>query len=507
MIGTFLVEHFIELSTLAQTWLAAGATSFSVHQNNQVVASWPNDQSARGTGLCAPIVVEHSELGCLHISGINTAGAQLRLNTDARLVAGLLHQSSQLHQANEMLSASHDQLLAAYDTLRDIHDQASIEQLLRWLAGEAMRLTGAEGSFALLVPAKSAPILVMHPTFHLSEEIIWSLYWRNESDPHFTTGNGLIERAGLPATIRETLLVKTRLEPEIVLLLGLMNRSQGVFNPRDYRLAHVIAQQTGSRIAQKLQAEAQVIQTRLQGEIELARRVQTLLMPQSLPQVHGLDVFGQMRPALPVGGDFYDFIDLPDRPFLFSVGDVVGKGFSAAMLMTMTRGAIHSKASFMPNPSPASVMRNSNSDLCADFSQVGTFATALVGQYDASERALILANAGHSPVIYRPAGGTPQLLRARSTALGLLAVNQCENEIFNLGPDDLLVVGTDGLSDARNQDGEYFGFERMLDLIDLLAKQPAQAISEGLFNAVDRFAEARAQDDDQTLVVIKGTDA
>ena len=167
-----------------------------------------------------------------------------------------------------------------------------------------------------------------------------------------------------------------------------------------------------------------------------------------------------------MGGDFYDFVAQPDRPFIFSVADVTGKGMAAALLMTMTRTAIHSKASFMPKPTPEIVMKNANEDLYEDFLQVGMFATAFIGQYQPHSQKLLYANAGHSPVIYRPVGGRARLLEADSTPIGVLQVSLCKNHQVPLGQGDVLVVATDGFSEARNPDDEMFGYDRLLDLVD-----------------------------------------
>jgi sigma-B regulation protein RsbU (phosphoserine phosphatase) len=231
------------------------------------------------------------------------------------------------------------------------------------------------------------------------------------------------------------------------------------------------------------------------------------LLPQQLPRVDKLDIYASSRPALQVGGDFYDFVTQPDRPFIFSVADVTGKGMAAALLMTMARTAIHSKASFMPKPTPEIVMKNSNEDLFEDFIQVGMFATAFIGQYQPHSQKLLYANAGHSPVIYRPANGRARLLEADSTPIGVLRVSLCKNHQVPLGLDDVLVVATDGFSEARNPRDEMFGYERLLELVDRAADRSAHAIADALFEAVDRFGVGRPQDDDQTLVVIKGAAA
>lgn len=149
-------------------------------------------------------------------------------------------------------------------------------------------------------------------------------------------------------------------------------------------------------------------------------------------------------------------------------------------------------------------MRQSNEDLYNDFTRVGVFATAFVGQYEAESRTLLYANAGHAPVIYRPRDGEAVLLRADSTAIGILPVSHCRNQRLRLGPDDLLVVATDGFTDIRDSDEDILGVDRLIELVEALHEKSAQEIAVSLFEETDRFGHGRPQDDDQTLVVIKG---
>jgi sigma-B regulation protein RsbU (phosphoserine phosphatase) len=158
--------------------------------------------------------------------------------------------------------------------------------------------------------------------------------------------------------------------------LGLVNHPGG-FSAPDLKLARAIADQASAQIERILLYHEMFEQAQLRTEVDLARRVQLDLLPRQLPSVTGIDIFASSRPAYQVGGDFYDFIVDNGRPFVFSVGDVTGKGLSAALLMTMTRSAIHSKAQFMPYPTPESVMRQSNEDLYNDFTRIGVLCHCL----------------------------------------------------------------------------------------------------------------------------------
>lgn len=243
--------------------------------------------------------------------------------------------------------------------------------------------------------------------------------------------------------------------------------------------------------------------THIEAEMELARRVQLRLLPKSPPDVDGLDIGADSCPAWQVGGDFFDFIYRPGRPFIFAVGDVTGKGLSAALLMSMTRTVVRSAAKFTTVLTPKAVMNRSNVDLYDDFTEVGMFATAFIGQYQPQADELSYANAGHSPVIYCPAGGPATLLQADGTAMGVLPFGSWENHALPFRPGDLLVVATDGFSEARDQTGDMFGYDRLLRLIEAVADRSAQKISEQIYDSVRDFAYGQPQDDDQTIVVIK----
>jgi sigma-B regulation protein RsbU (phosphoserine phosphatase) len=341
----------------------------------------------------------------------------------------------------------------------------------------------------------------------MDESGLWNIFWQthaSERDVLVMTDRTL---SGLPAGVDNLLFIPFGIRGTMMAGLGLINKLGAGFAAPNIKLARAIVEHASAHIEHVLLHLDAVEQTRLQTEVDLARRVQLRLLPQQLPKVDKLDIYACSRPALQVGGDFYDFVAQPDRPFLFSVADVTGKGMAAALLMTMTRTAIHSKASFMPKPTPEIVMKNSTEDLYEDFIQVGMFATAFIGQYQPHSQKLLYANAGHSPVIYRPAGGSARMLEADSTPIGVLRVSLCKNHQVALGPGDLLIVATDGFSEARNPHHEMFGYERLLELTDRSAERSAHAIADVLFEAVDRFGVGRPQDDDQTLVVIKGVAA
>jgi sigma-B regulation protein RsbU (phosphoserine phosphatase) len=211
-------------------------------------------------------------------------------------------------------------------------------------------------------------------------------------------------------------------------------------------------------------------------------------------------------PASQVGGDFYDFYDAPGQPFRFSLGDVTGKGISAAMLMAMTRTTFRNRIRNIGNAYPADIMGAANDDMYDDFTELTMFATVFFGQYHHQERAIYYANAGHSPVVYCPFGGPSYLVEADGTALGVLPTSLCENHMMPFQPGDVLVAATDGFVEARNPQGDMFGYDRFLGLIETYAHEDPETLGGILYQAVATFSAGQPQDDDQTLVVVKGVE-
>jgi sigma-B regulation protein RsbU (phosphoserine phosphatase) len=278
------------------------------------------------------------------------------------------------------------------------------------------------------------------------------------------------------------------------------------FTPFYKTLAEIVAEQAGGRIEHVMLYDNIMHQQRLTTEMELARQVQMHLLPQKQPVVPGLDICGMTFPALQVGGDFYEFI-LNEQTFTFIVGDVSGKGLSAAMMMAMTRAILRSTASFaFALMTPEDILTQTNEDVYDDYMRVTTFTTVFIGQYELDPNRrdrLTIANAGHSPVVYCPMGQPPRLLEADAPPLGVLEVIEAPNRTLALKPGDIVIVATDGFSEAENSSNEIFGYDRLLELADQTRHLSARDIVKAFSEAATTFERDRAQHDDRTIVVIK----
>lgn len=484
-----------EVALLAEAWLAAGATEFCLAANG-VLRVW--GCSAPGAPSSVAVIQQGMhQLGQLRVSGIAGGWVQRRLEADAQVLTRLAGQEHALTEMTSELIEAQDQLLAFYDLTRATRSQLGLGEVLRLLAGEAARLVRAESALMLL-----NPLVVQHPQSLLADTTVLELFQRVRLQGHEIVLSNEAAHSLAPG-LHNLCLLPVYVRGQITSALGLLNKAQG-FSAPDLKLARAIAEQAGSLIEHALLHAEQLAQARLQAEMELARNVQLQMLPRYWPAYPGLDIFAESRPAREVGGDFYDFVAQPDRPLIAILGDVSGKGMSAALIMGMIHAITNSAARFMPYPTPAAVLARANEDLYDDFTTLDTFATAFVAAYSSSERELRYANAGHAPVIYRPAGGAAYLLEADGVPIGVLPMSLCETQSVPFGPGDLLVIATDGFSEASNLDDQMLGYERLLELVDGLADRTAEQIGRALFGAVQTFAAGHPQDDDQTLIVLKG---
>jgi sigma-B regulation protein RsbU (phosphoserine phosphatase) len=241
---------------------------------------------------------------------------------------------------------------------------------------------------------------------------------------------------------------------------------------------------------------------RLNRELEIAREVQEHLFPQRLPPVPGLDYCGQCRPAREVGGDYYDFLALPDGRLGIAIGDVSGKGVGAALMMASLEASLRALASVVDDP--AELMERVNS-LVYQASSANRYATLFYAQYDPANRCLSYVNAGHNPpVVLRNCGGSCQVLRLETggPAIGLLR-HRYERGVFSLEAGDLVVLFTDGVSESMNVHYEEWGEERFIEFAKTCYGLPVLEGMRRILAAAQAFAADASQHDDMTLVVLR----
>lgn len=270
-------------------------------------------------------------------------------------------------------------------------------------------------------------------------------------------------------------------------------------------LAHSFNQMSGS-IA-RLMEEA-VEKKRLEHELEIAREVQATLFPKQLPHPPGMDVFGGCRPARVVSGDYYDFIVEDETHLNIIVGDISGKGISAALLMANLQAAMHSQLLSTKNVEPenagrslAQVMTQLNSQIYVN-SPPEKYATLFLSRYDANSNRLWYCNAGHLPPILLNAQGA-QLLEATGTVVGLFPNATYEAKSVELPPGTVLAIFTDGVTEAVNKMDEEFGEKQLLDALKESCMRQPEDIWNHVMSKVGEWQGDLPQHDDITLIVAK----
>ncbi|MDZ7363711.1 MAG: serine/threonine-protein phosphatase [candidate division KSB1 bacterium] len=214
---------------------------------------------------------------------------------------------------------------------------------------------------------------------------------------------------------------------------------------------------------------------------------------------------GRFIMAMEVGGDYYDFIEHDDSRLGVVIGDVSGKGVSAAFFMTMAKGIIQALSRI--NPSPKSLLSDMNSVFYENTPRE-VFISLIYGFFDVDNNTLIFARAGHNPLIVRKSvGGAPELLNPRGLAIGLEKGNifaaTIEEKTVPIQKGDVFVFYTDGISEMMNKNGEEFGEERLSQLVNRHAQESAATILEKVTQEVNHFAGGANQHDDFTMVVVK----
>lgn len=288
-----------------------------------------------------------------------------------------------------------------------------------------------------------------------------------------------------------------------VLVLG-SRLSEDPYSSEDKRLLASAASQVGiametillaEEIAERLEAEH-----RARREMEIAMQVQSKLFPQKMPALQTLEYAGACTQARAVGGDYYDFLDLGPGRLALALADVAGKGISAALLMANLQANLRSQYALALDDLP-SLLRSVNR-LFHESTAPERYATLFFGTYEDATRRLRYVNCGHNPPLLLRGDGEVEWLEATATVLGLFDIWDCAVGEMRLDSGDTLIVYSDGVTEARNDQGEEFGQDRLLEAALNLSQLGASSLLETLVLRVQQFC-GYEQDDDLTLLVIR----
>jgi serine phosphatase RsbU (regulator of sigma subunit) len=247
-------------------------------------------------------------------------------------------------------------------------------------------------------------------------------------------------------------------------------------------------------------AALQRAQAQLSAELDVARALQIAILPSTFPVRPGCDGAARMIPATTMGGDFYDFIELPDGRIGLVMADVSGKGVPAAFFMAVSRTNLRETAAH--HADPGACLARTNEVLCAQ-NPMDLFVTVFYCIFDAVSGVLRYANGGHNPPVLRRADGAVEALSgAGGLVLGAMPGIEYPDHTVQLRPGDRLVLYTDGVTEAFNPADEAYGVERLIAEIRAHGDGSAAALVERICQSVTTFAGAAPQSDDITLTVL-----
>jgi len=288
-------------------------------------------------------------------------------------------------------------------------------------------------------------------------------------------------------------------------LLGFIN-SEGVnYDANDARLLSSVAEHIGALIEVSQARKDREEQERLERELAIAAEIQANLLPVHLPEFEGCELSAHLRPARRIGGDFYDIAHArTGEPFLL-LADVAGKGMPAAILTAVVHATFHGETPYQRDP--AQLLSEINRSIYSDLDKAQAFVTAAVARIDTKPLKIAYASAGHvEAVLWHKRTGWVEFLPATGLPLGVQQFLSCRSKGFNLEPGDVLLLYSDGVTEAENPEGEVFGAQRLSDIMEVVYPAHAEDQVSVILKAVDLFCNDLPIRDDLTIIMFRVMD-
>jgi sigma-B regulation protein RsbU (phosphoserine phosphatase) len=293
------------------------------------------------------------------------------------------------------------------------------------------------------------------------------------------------------------MIVKARL---IGILAVFNKKSQSGFTEDDQRLLSIIASQSAQVIESARLYQKEQALFRIEEEMRLAADIQMKLLPSSPPQIPGYQIDGRSLAAKDVGGDYFDFIPVDDNRIAICLGDVSGKGIPAALLMANLQATLRGQTT--PENSPSLCLKKSNTLLYHN-TDIQKYATLFYAILDTNTHELKYCNGGHDRPFLYTSSLQIQRLATGGIPLGFLPSFSYSEECFSLEPGQLIVIYSDGITEAMNPNEEEFGENRLENIIRDIHRKNASEIVDIILAETKNHAGDVPQMDDQTLVVLK----
>ena len=307
------------------------------------------------------------------------------------------------------------------------------------------------------------------------------------------------DRTDMP--IKSLLCTPLLAKGELIGLISVFNKKHDeVFKNNDERLLSIIASQSASVLenARLYEEEQQLLG--MKEEMRLARNIQLNLLPNELPIIDGYEIVATSIPAKDVGGDYYDFVELPENKLAFCLGDITGKGLPAAMLMSNLQATL--RGQILNNKKPCECITNANK-LLYNSTEPDKFATLFYGVLDHQNDKISYCNAGHDNPIIITGGRDLKHINTGGLLMGALSESTYEEDELTLNSGDALVVYSDGITEAMNENEEEFTLERLERIVKKNIEISANELHNLIYKEVKTHTKNAVQSDDITLLIIK----
>jgi sigma-B regulation protein RsbU (phosphoserine phosphatase) len=280
----------------------------------------------------------------------------------------------------------------------------------------------------------------------------------------------------------------------------ILNKRKGVFTKDDEQFLRAVSIPATIAIENARLHVAEVESQKVQRELDLAASIQQQILPKSMPTPVGAQMTAVTRPCRAVGGDFYDVIEIDEDRIALAIADVSGKGVAAALMVSTFQAALHTYIEFgLPLAEIASKLNST----IHEHSTVESFITCVLCIYNTKTGILQYVNAGHNfPIVFRPAGGFMQL-ESGAIGLGMAPGIRYEEEQIHLDHGELLLLYTDGVTEAMNKSQDLYSEARLCTLVSKLLSRDVREIEDNVFKDVESFSTGVKQVDDLTLLLLK----
>lgn len=420
----------------------------------------------------------------------------------------------ELEQQIEQLKSSVEELILLNDLALAASSSLDVDQMLDTIVQKSIKAIKAEqGSILLVTEKQDDPLktLIRHQDFSGSMQSYkigthvtgWVLKYRK---PLMIENLAEDERFNVTEQeakdIHSVLCLPILFQAKIIGLLVMTNKKTGEpFSTNDLRLLSIIAAQSGQLIRNsQLQQEA-TDKKRLEQELILAQNIQRGLLPKTDPKIEGIEIASYFSPAEAVGGDYYDYFEIDENHVGIVVADVSGHGPSAALIMTMIKGILHSIIRNYTSPEKAIGELNS---IISRILPADVFITLLFVVLDLKNKLLQFSNAGHMPIVhYSRQNNRCQNIELQGSALNLLEDSSYSLKEFPFQSEDIFFIYTDGVNETVNDLLEMFEISGLQNAMKEVTSEPADKIIEHIKSKLQIFTGKSSQADDIVMIAIK----